>query len=433
MKLFEIKSIDQADEILKFSEQEEKENTRIEKTVSKIKKNIIKKRFKAAAYYTKKFDGFELNPENFKVSREEIRALAKKIKPQISKSFETAIKRIKDYHVRQIQSPYSFRDKLNNKMGQKIIPIESAAVYIPGGLALYPSSLYMTVIPAVIAGVKRIVLLSPPRTFRESSEVARLIEILNINEVYRIGGAQAVFAAAYGLECLKPVDKIVGPGNIYVAAAKKMVSGKVSIDMIAGPSEILVIADTDKEKDIPLIASDLLSQAEHGPPGWVKTILVGTNKEFLLKIRDETYKRTESIPLKKNAVKSLDDRGMIVVCKDKSLCIEISNILAPEHLEIFSYKPYPILDKIKNAGSVFVGRFTPESVGDYIGGPNHVLPTSRTSRFYSPLGVYDFQKRMSWIEFNEKSIKKFAPEIGILARSEGFEAHARSAEIRLEE
>ena len=334
----------------------------------------------------------------------------------------------------ELQKSFEMNDEDNNKMGQKVIPLDSVAVYTPGGKALYPSTLYMTVIPAIIAGVKRIILMSPPRTFEESPEVARLIQLLDIKEVYRIGGAQAIITAVYGTENLKPVDKVVGPGNDYVAKAKQLLYGKVDIDMIAGPSEILVLADTDKEVDIPFIASDLLSQVEHGPDGCARAILIGTNKDYLLKIEDETYKKANKLPLnlKENAIKSLNQRSIIILCPDKWTGIEISNTLAPEHLELFSDEPYPLLEKVKNAGSVFLGKYTPESVGDYIGGPNHVLPTSGTARFFSPLGVYDFQKKFSWIEFNKSSLKKHLKNLTLIARSEGFEAHAKSAEVRFE-
>ncbi|HOV13665.1 MAG TPA: histidinol dehydrogenase, partial [Spirochaetota bacterium] len=328
---------------------------------------------------------------------------------------------------------FQFKDSDNNVMGQKIIPLDSVGIYIPGGRALYPSTIYMTIIPAIIAGVKRIVVFSPPRTFTESKEACFLLSELGINEIYRIGGAQAILSAAIGLPNLPKVDKVVGPGNIFVATAKKLVYGKVDIDMIAGPSEILVIADTNKECDIKLIAADLLSQAEHDP--LARAILIGFDKTFLMKIEKECYKMAESLPenLKNNAIASLNNRGTIVACKNISDIIDISNELASEHLEIFSDNPYPIFEKIKNAGSVFLGKWTPECVGDYLGGPNHVLPTSRTAKFFSPLGVYDFQKRVSYIEFNKKSLEKYMPHISNIAHFENLIAHARSSEIRFEE
>ena len=258
-------------------------DSKIEKSILKIFKDIKRNGFKALSYYSNKFDNFDLTPENFSVNGNEINNLAKKIDPKLEKALNVAVNRIKAFHKKELQESFSIKDKENNKMGQKIIPLESVAIYIPGGEALYPSTLYMTAIPAIIAGVKRIVLLSPPKTFEHSKEIAKLIQILGIKEVYRIGGPQAVFAAAYGADALQAVDKIVGPGNAYVAKAKQMVYGKVDIDMIAGPSEILVIADSNDEKDISLIASDLLSQAEHGPAGWARSILVGCNKIFYLK------------------------------------------------------------------------------------------------------------------------------------------------------
>ena len=432
MKLFELKKPSLNKELISFLEENESHDHETEKIVMDMIHNIRKNGFKSIAEYTKKFDNFNLTSDNFQVKQNEIDNLAKKINPELSSALETAIQRIKNFHLMEIQKSFEMNDKDNNKMGQKVVPLDSIAVYIPGGEALYPSTLYMTVIPAMIAGVKRIVLLSPPRTFNESPEVARLIQLLNIKEAYRIGGAQAIIAAVYGTGILKPVDKVVGPGNNYVAKAKQLLYGKVDIDMIAGPSEILVLADTDKEEDISLIASDLLSQVEHGPIGCARAILIGTNKDFLLKIKEETYNKANKLPLKNNAIESLNKKGVIIVCPDKWTGIEISNILAPEHLELFSDDPYPILEKVKNAGSVFLGKYTPESVGDYIGGPNHVLPTSGTARFFSPLGVYDFQKKFSWIEFNKDSLKKQLKNITLIARSEGLEAHAKSTEARFE-
>ncbi len=430
MKLFELKKPFLNEELLSFLEEEETKEYEVEKAVTEMIYNIRKNGFKAIVEYTKEFDNFDLTNDNFLVKKEEINKLASIINPELSNALEIAVQRIRTFHEMEIQKSFEFTDKDNNKMGQKVIPLDSVAVYIPGGEALYPSTLYMTVIPAIIAGVKRIVLLSPPRTFILSPEIARLIQLLDIKEVYRIGGAQAVIAAVYGAGDLKPVDKIVGPGNNYVAKAKQLVYGKVDIDMIAGPSEILVLVDTDDKKDIPLIAADLLSQVEHGPVGCARAILIGNNKDYLLKIKKEIYEKANELPLKENAIKSLDQRSVIIVCPDKWIGIEISNILAPEHLELFSNDPYPLLEKVKNAGSVFLGKYTPESVGDYLGGPNHVLPTSGTARFFSPLGVYDFQKRFSWIEFNKTSLEKYLDKLALIARSEGLEAHARSAEVR---
>jgi histidinol dehydrogenase len=430
MKFFDIDKEESISQLIDFLCEAEEKETKAEKTVAKMIADIRKKKFQALAYYSKKFDKFELTKENFRVTKEEIDSLALKIKPDLSDALEMAVKRITDFHKMQKQDDFTLSDSLNNKMGQKVLPLDSVAVYVPGGRALYPSTIYMTVIPAKIAGVKRIVLLSPPNTFANSPEVAKLVQLLGINEIYRIGGAQAIIAAAYGIPELPAVDKIVGPGNVFVAKAKQMVYGKVDIDMIAGPSEILVIADTKKDEDISPIAMDLLSQAEHDP--MARSILVGFDDNFLSRIKDRAYELAQNLPTRNIAIRSLDDRGIIIKCRDRIAAADISNKIAPEHLEIFSEDPYPIMEKIKNAGSVFLGRYTPESVGDYLGGPNHVLPTSGTARFFSPLGVYNFQKRMSYIEFGRNSLSALKEKIATIARSEGLEAHARSAEIRFE-
>lgn len=420
------------DELNLFLEEEERFNIEIEKNVLEMLNDIKKRKFDAIKDYSLKFDNFELNESNFRVKKDEIEKLASEIDPALKESFEIAIERVKDFHKRQFQSGFEFSDGFGNKMGQKVFPIDSVGVYIPGGRALYPSTIYMTIIPAIIAGVKRIVVFSPPRTFAESKEACFLLSKLGIEEIYRIGGAQAVLSASYGLPNLPRVDKIVGPGNIYVATAKKIVYGKVDIDMIAGPSEILVIADTVDKKDIKFIASDLLSQAEHDP--LARAILVGTDKDFLLEVEKECYKTALELPenLKNNAVASLDNRGMIVKCSDMESVISLSNDLSSEHLEIFSDNPYPIFEKIRNAGSVFIGKYTPESVGDYIGGPNHVLPTSRSAKFFSPLGVYSFQKRTSFLEFTREGLSANYKHISNIARFENLISHARSAEIRFE-
>lgn len=432
MRFFEIK--DQISEDLKlFLEEEDSFNFEIEKSVLEMSYNIRKNKFNAVKEYSTKFDNFELTENNFRVNKNEIEKLASQIDPQLKEAFNIAIERIKSFHKKQKLEGFTFNDNDGNRMGQKIVPLDSVGVYIPGGRALYPSTLYMTIIPALIAGVKRIAVFSPPRTFVESKEACYLLSTLGIEEVYRIGGAQAILSASYGLPNLPKVDKIVGPGNIFVATAKKIVYGKVDIDMIAGPSEILVIADTDEDKDIRLIAADLLSQAEHDP--LARAILVGFNREYLLEVEKECYRQANLLPenLRKNAIASLDNRGVAILCGNIEKAVEVSNYLASEHLEIFSDDPYPIFDKIRNAGSVFIGKYTPECVGDYIGGPNHVLPTSRTAKFFSPLGVYSFEKRMSFIEFKSESLKEHFRTISKIARFENLEAHARSAEVRFEE
>ncbi len=430
MKFIEVNKKD-IDNLYKIFEVEYKENETkaIDEKVFEIGLNVRKNGFQALSQYSLKFDKFVLTKENIRVTKDEIVNLASKIERALDNALNIAIKRITEFHKREKEKSFLFKDRDGNKMGQKVVPLDSIGVYVPGGRALYPSTIYMTIIPALIAGVKRIVVVSPPKTFLESPEVARLLELFNINEVYRIGGAQAIFALAYGVEGIKPVDKIVGPGNIYVAKAKQLVYGKVDIDMIAGPSEIMIIVDTDKESDIEIIATDMLSQAEHDP--LARSILIGNNRDYLEKIVEKAYLSLETLPqeLKNNAKASLENNGLAII-SDHDILIEVVNTIAPEHLEIFSDKPYKFFYDLKNCGSVFLGKWTPESVGDYLGGPNHVLPTLGSARFFSPLGVYDFQKRFSFIQFNKKSLKKYYKEISLLARSEKLEAHARSGEIR---
>jgi histidinol dehydrogenase len=429
MKSFTLQNDTLPGDLLDYIDPRMANDETVEKTVLEMMSAIRSRGFEALAEYSSKFDNFELTPGNIRVSQSEIDELASKVDSRLSSALETAVERIKFFHQQQLQVDSSLSDSDGNLMGQKVVPLESAAIYIPGGRALYPSTLYMTAIPAIIAGVDRIVLLSPPRTFTEAPAVARLVQILGISEVYRVGGAQAVLAAAFGAGPVKPVDKIAGPGNSFVTKAKQLVYGTCDIDMIAGPSEILVVVDTDKPEDIPSIAADLLSQAEHDPEA--RSIMVGTDTEYMLKIEAEARRQLESLPLADNCRESLDTRGLIVTCPDKKTVLSVTNKLAPEHLELFSDNPHELLKAIRNAGSVFLGRYTPEAVGDYLGGPNHVLPTVRTARFFSPLGVYDFQKRVSWIEFKRASLEKYIDDITSIARAEGLEAHARSAETRL--
>lgn len=420
-----------SDEILSFLKEEEKDDCAVEQAVRRMNAEIADNGFEAVCNYTKKFDNFDLTAGNFRVGSDEINALAAKISPELSASLETAVERVKAFHEHQKEAGFDTEDAFGNKMGQRIVALDSVAVYVPGGRALYPSTFYMTVIPALIAGVKRIVVLTPPRTFRESPEIARLIQLLGITEVYRGAGCALVLAAAGGLPELPKVDKIVGPGNAYIAKAKQICYGKIDIDMIAGPSDITVIADTNKMEDVPMVASDLLSQAEHDP--MARAVLIATDKDFIQAVKDEVYRQAARLTdTKENALTSLDKRAMAILTDNVMTAVELANLLAPEHLELFSDNPEALLEKVKFAGSVFVGKSTPESVGDYLGGPNHVLPTSGTARFFSPLGVYDFTKRFSYLRFTPSSLKRYRDDITKIARSEHLEAHARAVETRFE-
>lgn len=420
-----------SDDILSFLKEEEKDDLAIEQAVRQMFAEVTGSGFSTVQDYTKKFDNFDLTADNFRVSRDEIDALAAKISPELSASLETAVKRVKAFHEHQKEVGFDTVDADGNKMGQRIVALDSVAVYVPGGRALYPSTFYMTVIPALIAGVKRIVVLTPPRTFKESPEIARLIQLLGITEVYRGAGCALVLAAANGLPELPKVDKIVGPGNAYIAKAKQICYGKIDIDMIAGPSDITVIADTNKKEDVSMVASDLLSQAEHDP--MARAVLIASDKDFIDSVKEEVYRQASLLTdTKENAVASLDKRAMAILTDNAMTAVELANLLAPEHLELFSDNPEILLEKVKFAGSVFVGKSTPESVGDYLGGPNHVLPTSGTARFFSPLGVYDFTKRFSYLQFTPSSLKHYRDDITRIARSEHLEAHARAVETRFE-
>ena len=433
MKQFRITDDKLTNELKEFLRDEEQNTAAVEQTILDIKKHILTDGFAALQEYSAKFDHFDLTADNFRVAKDEIKALAAQCDLALAKSLKVAIDRVRAFHENQKDSGFTYTDPDGNRMGQKVTPLASVAVYVPGGRALYPSTVYMTVIPAIVAGVKRIVLLSPPRTFTESPEVAKVIELLGIEEIYRVGGAQGVIAMAYGIDgILEPVDKIAGPGNIYVQKAKQSVYGKIDIDMIAGPSEIGIIVDTDKDEDIPLIAMDMLSQAEHDP--MARPILIGTNETYLQKVISQAEKFLDSreIPLAQNAKESLANRGIAVTVSSIDNAIAISNRLAPEHLELFSDRASELLKQVTNAGSIFLGKYTPEAVGDYLGGPNHVLPTSGTARFSSALGVYDYVKHSGWIEFSKTSLSKYYRDIATIARSEDLYCHAMSAEIRFE-
>ncbi len=428
MNFFEINGSKLSAEIVKFLQKEAVSQELVENSVKEMSNNIKQNGFKAIADYTKLYDKFDLTEENFRVSKKEIAAIASRIDKELSKSLEIAVERVRKFHEKQTDKNFEYIDDCGCRMGQVVVPIDSAAVYVPGGKALYPSTVYMTVVPALIAGVKRIVLLSPPRTFIESPEVARLIEILGIDEIYRGAGAALVLGAVHGAGQLAKVDKITGPGNAYVAKAKQLSYGLIDIDMIAGPSDITVIADTSDDKDIVPIASDLLSQAEHDPDA--RVVLIGTDKEFLLRIESELFRQANLIPNKEIALDSIINNGMIIKVNSISDAVAVSNEIAPEHLELYSDDPHALLKDVRYAGSVFLGKFTPESAGDYLGGPNHVLPTSGTARFFSPLGVYSFTKRYNYLEFTDEALKKYGGDITRIARQERLEAHARAVESR---
>jgi len=378
---------------------------------------------KAVFKYTRAFDFLETS--QFRVSPDEISEYAGKANSEVVKALAFSAKRIRAFHERQREKSWSFTEE-GALLGQIIRPLERVGAYIPGGKASYPSTVMMNVIPAQVAGVKEIAICVPTPKGEMNPQVMAAIKLLGIREVYRIGGAQAIGAMAYGTKTIKKVDKIVGPGNIYVATAKKMVFGVVDIDMIAGPSEILIIAD-DSANPL-LIAADLLSQAEHDE--LASSILITDSGRLAYAVKKELLEQLSRLKRKDIALKSILDYGSIIITGDLKGAAELSNIIAPEHLEIMTKNPKKILPMIRNAGAIFLGEWTPEALGDYSAGPNHTLPTGGTARFSSPLGVYDFIKRSSLLSFTQNGFKKLAMTVKTIAEAEGLEAHANTIRVR---
>lgn len=380
----------------------------------------------AVRAFTEKFDSVSLS--DFRVTEEEIAEAYKLISPKLVDIITEAAANIRVYHEKQLRPSWMTTDENGTMLGQKVTALDSVGVYVPGGTAAYPSSVLMNVLPAKTAGVERIVMVSPPdRDGKLPAGVLVAADIAGVKEIYKIGGAQAIAALAYGTETIKPVDKITGPGNIYVALAKREVFGDVAIDMIAGPSEIGILADDSARAEE--IAADLLSQAEHDPRACA--ILVTTSRTLAEDVQNEVYKQLSQLPRKEIATASIENFGAIYVAKDLEEAIGAINQLAPEHLEIVTENAIELLGKIRHAGAIFLGRYSSEPVGDYFAGPNHVLPTNGTARFSSPLSVEDFQKKSSIIFYSEKAMNDNGAKIAEFARLEGLEAHARAVETRL--
>ncbi|WP_256815067.1 histidinol dehydrogenase [Cytobacillus sp. Bac17] len=377
--------------------------------------------------YTEKFDGISL--DDFKVSQAEIEEAFSQVDGKILEIIKEAAENIRSFHEKQLRPSWMTTEENGTVLGQKITPLDSVGLYVPGGTAAYPSSVLMNVIPAKVAGVKRIVITSPPdkKTGKLPPAVLAAAKIAGAEEIYKAGGAQAIAALAYGTETIAPVDKITGPGNIFVALAKREVFGDVDIDMIAGPSEIAILADDTAHADE--VASDLLSQAEHDP--MASAILVTPSSALAAQVSREVDRQLAELPRQQIAFQSIENYGAVYVAENMDEAIETVNSLAPEHLEILTENPMELLGRIRHAGAIFLGRFSPEPVGDYFAGPNHVLPTNGTARFSSPLNVEDFQKKSSILLYSEKALKDNGEKIAAFARLEGLEAHARSIETRL--
>jgi len=402
----------------------------IHTTVSTILADVKARGDEAVLEYSNKFDRLAATTiKSLEINKARLQKSLKAISTEQRDALEQAADRIRRFHEKQNQPSWSYTEDDGTKLGQKVTPLDKVGVYVPGGKASYPSSVLMNIIPAKVAGVKEIIMVVPTPDAEINDMVFAAAAIADVDRVFTIGGAQAVAALAYGTETIPAVDKIVGPGNIYVATAKKMVFGVVGIDMIAGPSEILVVCDGDTDPN--WIAMDMFSQAEHDEDA--QAILVSPNAEFLSKVQTAIDDLLPRQPRKKIIEDSLRGRGALIQVKDLDHAIEIVNAIAPEHLELSVADPESLLPKIRHAGAIFMGRYTAEALGDYCAGPNHVLPTSGTARFASPLGVYDFQKRSSLIYCSAEGASALGKVASVLARGEGLVAHAESAEYRIKD
>lgn len=395
--------------------------------VSNILDDVRKNGDAACCKYIKQFDGIDI--DEFKVSQAEIETAIQACDPAFMDAMEKAKKNITYFHQAQVQQSYLLQKEKGIYLGQRVLPLASVGIYVPGGRAQYPSSVLMNAIPAHVAGVKRIVMVTPPnKEGKIHPNIAFAAKLAGVTDIYKIGGAQAVAALAYGTESIPAVDKIVGPGNIFVAAAKKLVYGKVDIDMIAGPSEILIIAD--KSANPKFLAADLMSQAEHDR--LASAILLTDCEELAKETETELEKHMTALSRKDIIRSSVDNFGAVIVCSDMSQAIEFANELAPEHLEVCCENPMEYVGKLDNAGSVFLGNYSPEPLGDYFAGPNHVLPTSGTARFFSPLSVDSFVKKSSFIYYTEDALRKDAEDVVRFAETEGLTAHANSIKVRFD-
>ena len=404
------------------------QNADIDKIVAEICQTVAQDGDRAVIEYTNRFDHTHAKTmADLRLSQDELKQAFFRLPESVQIALKTAADRIRVYHERQMQQSWQYTDETGTVLGQKITPLEKVGIYVPGGKAAYPSSVLMNAMPAHVAGVKDIIMVVPTPNGEKNDIVLAAAYIAGVTEVFTIGGAQAVAALAYGTESVPQVDKITGPGNAFVAAAKRRVFGRVGIDMVAGPSEILVIADGTTDPD--WIAIDLFSQAEHDEIA--QAILLATSDEYIDKVLNAIEKRLPEMPRREIISASLNNRGAAILVKDLDEACKIANIIAPEHLELSVENPRVWAEKIHNAGAIFMGRYTCESLGDYCAGPNHVLPTSRTARFASPLGVYDFQKRSSLIEVSPNGADELGKIAATLAHGEGLTAHALAAELRL--
>ena len=421
--------------ILKYGEVENKDifarvtpKMNVEGIVSDIIANVRENGDKALFEYTERFDGASLS--TLAVSEEEIEEAFASVEPEFIRVLERAAKNIRKFPEKQVRNSFIINDEDGIVVGQKVIPVDRAGLYVPGGTAAYPSTVLMDSVPAKVAGVREVVMVTPPqKNGKVNPVILTAAKIAGIDRIFKVGGAQAIAALAYGTESIPRVDKIVGPGNAFVAEAKKQVFGRVSIDMIAGPSEILIVAD---ERTNPShAAADMLSQAEHDK--LASAVLVTDSAEFAEKVSAELERQIPLLPRAEIARASIDDGSKIIVAPTLDAAIEIANEIAPEHFELLVDNPFDYLDKIRHAGSIFMGRNCPEALGDYLAGPNHTLPTGGTAKFSSPLSVDDFVKKTQYSYYTREALERVAKDVAFFAHKEGLDAHAKSAVIRFEE
>lgn len=424
-----IRRLSPQDDLTAFLAGHQTDMKKYEQSVQEIAAAVKTQGNQAVFEFTLRFDGATINADNFMASEQEIEEAYDLVDDDYIFALRKAIDNIDFFHGKQLRNSWMEPDEKGNILGQVYRPLERVGIYVPGGTAAYPSSVLMNAIPAQVAGVEEIAMVSPPDSNGKMNPYTLVAAAeLGITEIYKIGGAQAVFALAWGTQTIKKVDLISGPGNIYVTLAKKMVYGDVNIDMLAGPSEILIIADSTARPDY--LAADMMSQAEHDV--LARSILVTDDKELLDKVEEEIKKQIAGLSRREIIEKSLADYGALILVEDINQACQVSNLVAPEHLELMVDKPFEILSKIHNAGAIFMGSHTPEPVGDYLAGPNHILPTGGTARFYSPVTVDTFMKASSIICYSREGLQEDADDIIKLAEVEGLTAHANSLRVRKE-
>ena len=396
---------------------------RVTASVAAIVEDVKERGDEAVREYSLKFDGWA---GEMPVSESEWAEGAAQCDAFLLQVMKEAAQNIADFHKRQIPQGFEVEKENGVILGQKVTPLERVGIYVPGGTAAYPSTVLMNAVPASVAGVKEIIMVTPAKEGRIKPEILAAAKIAGVTKIFKVGGAQAIAALAYGTQTVPAVDKITGPGNIYVATAKKLVYGQVDIDMIAGPSEILVIAD--ESADAERAAADMLSQAEHDV--LASAVMVTTSARLAELVAAEIERQLAELPRREIAQRSIEDNGRVIVTESLDDAVEIANALAPEHLEVYTSDPFALLPRLVNAGSIFLGGYTPEPVGDYFAGPNHTLPTSGTARFSSPLSGADFVKRSSYIHYTKEALKEAGEKIAAFAESEGLQAHANAVRIR---